>query len=126
MEQSFHLEDSLEGDVPVLAVSGEIDLATAPLLRERLDAHLDAGTSTIVVDLREATFLDSTALGVLVNGLKRCREAGGDLPVVLVEERIMKLFAITGLHETFAIWPSVEAALAELRSDGAAIGRAEP
>jgi anti-sigma B factor antagonist len=110
MERVFDLADHMAGEVPVVAVAGEVDLATAPLLRERLEARLAAGMSTIIVDLRDTTFLDSTGLGVLVGTLKRCRDAGGDLRLVIVEPRLLKLFAITGLHETFSISPTVEAA----------------
>jgi anti-sigma B factor antagonist len=108
-EQSFDLAEDRTGEMPVIAITGEVDLATAPLLRERLDAHLDGGASSIIVDLRGTTFLDSTGLGVLVNVLKRCREAGGELHLVISEPRILKLFAITGLQETFPISPSLDA-----------------
>jgi anti-sigma B factor antagonist len=109
-EQTFEVAETMVGDTPVVAVAGEIDLATAPHLRERLDARLDAGASSLIVDLRGTTFLDSTGLGVLVNVLKRCREGGGQLHLVVVEPRILKLFAITGLHDSFSISSSVEAA----------------
>jgi anti-sigma B factor antagonist len=109
MEPTFGLAEHMTGDVPVVEVSGELDLATAPELRERLDAHLDAGRYTIVVDLRSVTFLDSTALGVLVGALKRCRERDGDLRLTTAEPRILKLFTITGLNETFSISSAVDA-----------------
>lgn len=118
-EQAFDLTEHTADGVPVVAVTGEIDLATAPLLRERLEAKLDAGSASVVVDLRNTTFLDSTGLGVLVSALKRCRDAGGDLGLVAVEARILKLFAITGLHDTFSIWSSVDAACAAAPVAGA-------
>lgn len=108
-EQSFDLGERSAGGVPVVEVSGEVDLATAPLLRERLESHLQAGATSLIVDLSGTTFLDSTGLGVLVNALKRCRESGGELHLVAVDPRILKLFAITGLQETFSIADSVEA-----------------
>lgn len=107
-EQSFDLDERRAGGLPVIGVSGEVDLATAPLLRERIETHLQSGDRSVIVDLRGTTFLDSTGLGVLVNALKRCREAGGDLHLVAVDPRILKLFAITGLQETFSISDSVE------------------
>jgi len=63
-----------------------------------------------VVDLLGVTFLDSTALGVLVGALKRCREAGGDLRLVIAEPRILKVFEITGLTEVFTITPTIDEA----------------
>ena len=54
-----------------------------------------------MLDLLGVTFLDSTALGVLVGALKRCRELGGDLHVVVADPRIVKIFEITGLTNVF-------------------------
>jgi anti-sigma B factor antagonist len=118
MDPTLGRAEQTTGDVPVVAVSGELDLASVPGLRGRLEAHLDAGRSMIVVDLRAVTFLDSTALGVLVGVLKRCRELGGDLRLVITEPRILKLFRITGLQEAFSISPFVDTE----RSGGSAEG----
>jgi anti-sigma B factor antagonist len=110
MDQEFHIEERPDGDVPVIAVSGEIDVATAPQLRETLQGVISRGKKTIVLDLLGVTFLDSTALGVLVGALKRCRDAGGDLQVVVAEPRILKIFEITGLTSVFTIVDSESAA----------------
>ena len=110
MDQEFHIEVRPDGEVPVIAVSGEIDVATAPQLRECLQGVIARGETTIVLDLLGVTFLDSTALGVLVGALKRCREAGGDLHVVVAEPRIVKIFEITGLTNVFTIADSLQAA----------------
>ena len=107
MEQTFQIAESQAGGVPVVAAFGEIDVATAPPLRDRLQALIAAGSPTVVVDLLGVTFLDSTALGVLVGALKRCREAGGDLPLVITEPRLLKVFEITGLTGVFPIHSSV-------------------
>jgi anti-sigma B factor antagonist len=109
MEAPFGIDEQRRTDgVPVLSVRGEIDVATAPELREHLDTLLAGGTTTVVVDLSAVTFMDSIALGVLVGAVNRCRQAGGDLPLVLSEPRIMKVFDITGLSEVFAISDSLE------------------
>ncbi|HWD54926.1 MAG TPA: STAS domain-containing protein [Acidimicrobiales bacterium] len=110
MDQDFRIEERLAGALPVIAVSGEIDVATAPQLRETLHRVIAEGGSTVVLDLLGITFLDSTALGVLVGALKRCRELGGDLHVVLADPRIMKIFEITGLTNVFTITDSLQAA----------------
>ena len=94
------------GDVPVVALTGEIDLAVVPTLQKRLESLLSQGSSTIVVDLLGATFLDSIALGVLVGAMDDCRKAGGDLRLVVTEPRILKVLEITGLAQTFAILSS--------------------
>lgn len=110
MDQDFRIDERMAGTLPVIAVSGEIDVATAPQLRECLHRVIAEGGKTIVLDLLGVTFLDSTALGVLVGALKRCRELGGDLHVVVADPRIMKIFEITGLTNVFTITDSLQAA----------------
>jgi anti-sigma B factor antagonist len=110
VDQEFQIEERMGAVLPVIAVSGEIDVATAPQLRECLHRVIAQGESTIVLDLLGVTFLDSTALGVLVGALKRCREIGGDLHIVIADPRIMKIFEITGLTNVFTIADSLQAA----------------
>jgi anti-sigma B factor antagonist len=110
MDQEFRIEERTGGNVPVIAVGGEIDVATAPQLREYLHRIISQGHPTVVLDLLGVSFLDSTALGVLVGALKRCRELGGDLHVVVADPRIMKIFEITGLTKVFPIADSLAAA----------------
>jgi anti-sigma B factor antagonist len=103
MEQEFRIEDRMERGLAVIAVVGEIDVATAPQLRESLHGVIAQGQVTVVLDLLGVTFLDSTALGVLVGGLKRCRELGGQLYIVVTDARLRKIFEITGLNKVFPI-----------------------
>ncbi len=95
----------------VLAVGGEVDVATAPRLREKLIELVNSGQHRIVVDLGAVEFLDSTGLGVLVGALKRVRTHDGDLALVCTEARILKVFEITGLTKVFSICDSVDAAV---------------
>ena len=108
VDQEFQIQEKVAGALPVIAVSGEIDVATAPQLRECLHRVIVQGDATIVLDLLGVTFLDSTALGVLVGALKRCRELGGELHVVVADSRIMKIFEITGLTNVFTIADSLQ------------------
>ncbi len=71
--QPFHLESISAGDCAVLRVAGEIDVYTAPELRERVIRFIDDGTRHVIADLRDVDFLDSTGLGALVGSLKRLR-----------------------------------------------------
>jgi anti-sigma B factor antagonist len=98
------------GDVAVLAVSGEVDVATVPRLREQLHGLVASGTPRIVVDLDAVDFLDSTGLGVLVGALKRVRANGGELALVCTAPRIRKVFEVTGLTKVFALFDSVDEA----------------
>lgn len=94
----------------VVIVKGEVDLATSPQLRESLAGVVESATS-IVVDLDQVGFIDSTGIGVLVGGVKRARGHGGDLSLVCTQRRILKVLEITGLTQVFSVFDSVEAAL---------------
>jgi anti-sigma B factor antagonist len=109
-EAIFELSDSVDSGVPVLVVQGEVDVATAPELRERLVALHERGDKIIVVDMSKVTFVDSSALGVLVSAVKRFRAEDGDLRLVVTEPHISKVFEITALTDVFAIYETAEAA----------------
>jgi anti-sigma B factor antagonist len=111
-----------EGERTVISVSGEIDVYTAPSLRERLNELVAAGHYDLVVDLGGVEFLDSTGLGVLVGGLKRVRSHDGTLRLVCAQEKILKVFRITGLTKVFPIHATLGEALAD--SGGATDGAA--
>ena len=72
-------EQPIDAERHVLAVRGEIDLFTAPELKQVLAEAIEAGRTRIIVDLTETTFLDSTALGVLIGAVKRLRSRHGSL-----------------------------------------------
>jgi anti-sigma B factor antagonist len=96
----------------VLAVAGEVDVATAPGLRTQLLDLIGQGQRNLVVDLEGVEFLDSTGLGVLVSTVKRVRSEGGDLALVCTRHQILRVFEITGLTTVFAIHETLEQALA--------------
>ena len=104
-------EHPIDGERHVLAVRGEIDLFTAPELKQVLAESIEAGRVRIVVDLTETTFLDSTALGVLIGAVKRLRSRDGALAIVNIDENIAKTFEITGLDQIFTIVPTREEAV---------------
>jgi anti-sigma B factor antagonist len=95
-----------------LDVVGEVDVYSAPELRERLSGLLSASAPSLVVNLTDVTFLDSTGLGTLVAGLNRAVQFGGTLTLVCDHDRILKLFRITGLDSVFSIRSSVDEAVA--------------
>lgn len=95
----------------VVALSGEIDMATSPELRERLHALLGEGRSNLVIDLDGVGFIDSTALGVLIGTMKRARAAGGDVRLVCTQPRVAKVLEITRLDRAFATYTSVDGAV---------------
>ena len=90
---------------PLLLVAGEIDIQTSPLLQEQLTKVLETGVSSVSVDLSDVSFLDSTGLSVLIAGLKRCQEAGGELHLVAPRPNVLRVLEITGLTESFHLKP---------------------
>lgn len=101
---SFNIESrTLDDNLPVIALEGEVDVYTAPQLKQAMTALLEKGAKRIVVDLTKVEYLDSTALGVLIGGLKRLREAEGNLFLICPSARIKRVFEITGLDKIFNI-----------------------
>jgi anti-sigma B factor antagonist len=101
----------LEHGVAV-TLSGELDAYDAPSLRAAF-AELAGGRPRVVVlDLSAVTFLDSTALGTIVGLLRRVREGGGELRVVLPEGTARRIFEVTALERALDVWPSRAAATA--------------
>lgn len=101
------LDNRAVGTRMVVDVGGEIDVYTAPKLRERLVELINAGHYHLIVDLEAVDFLDSTGLGVLVGALKRVRAQDGSMRLVCTQERLLKIFRITGLAKVFPIYKSV-------------------
>jgi anti-sigma B factor antagonist len=99
------------GDRTVVTVGGEIDVYTAPKLRDKITELVNAGQHTLVVDMEKVEFLDSTGLGVLVGGLKKVRAHAGSMELVCSQDRLLKIFRITGLAKVFTIHDSEAAAL---------------
>ncbi len=92
----------------IITVSGEVDLATSPELDNAIIDAIESGTSSVAIDLTDVSFMDSSGLGVIVRGLKRCREADKDLDLVITNERVLKVFGITGLDQVIPIHDSIE------------------
>jgi anti-sigma B factor antagonist len=91
----------------VITVSGEVDLASSPQLDDAIISTLDSGAKAVAIDLTDVSFMDSSGLGVIVRGLKRCREAEIDLDLVITNERVLKVFGITGLDQVIPIHSSI-------------------
>lgn len=103
-----------DSSVSVVSVTGEVDVHSAPRLRDGLSTELATATRAVVVDLSDVGFLDSTGLGALVSARTAAGQQGVALPVVCASERIRKLFTITGLDGVFVLHDSVDEALASL------------
>ena len=97
--------------VAIVEIAGELDLYTAPQLKETLLSTLDNGVLSIVVDMTAVNFIDSSALGVLIGAVKRLHTREGRLALVSVDENVNWIFKITGLNSVFDIYPSRDEAL---------------
>ena len=91
-----------------LTLRGEIDVHTAPQLRDRLAEVLGQGEERVVVHLDGVTFMDSTALGVLVGAHKAQAATGGSFELVCTEPRLLRILTLTGLHRVFTVHDGVD------------------
>ena len=107
---------SLASNVPLIELEGEVDVYTAPHLKQQMITLLEEGHVEMVVDLTKVEYLDSTALGVLIGGLKRVRERDGNLQLICPSPRIRRVFEITGLDKIFDIYNTEEETVAKVES----------
>ena len=115
MSDLFSVSSERAGDgLGVVALSGEVDIYTAPQFKECMLELLDAGVDRLVVDLSGVTFIDSTALGVLIGGVRRVRTAGGAMALVVTSRSVERVLSITGLDRVFTIHATRAAALESL------------
>jgi anti-sigma B factor antagonist len=106
------LETQVVEGATIVAVGGEIDVYTAPRLRDKITELVGDGIYDLIIDMEGVEFLDSTGLGVLVGGLKKVRAHDGSLQLICTQERLLKIFRITGLAKVFTIHDSAAAAVA--------------
>jgi anti-sigma B factor antagonist len=102
----------------VVVVHGDLDLTTAPRLRDAVVRVLTAGDTRAVLDLGGVPFIDSTGLGVLVGLLKRARSLGGDLRIVSQSSSLRDVLELTALERSLPPFPDVPAATGDVRTAG--------
>ena len=117
MEPEFDVRIAEVGNKSfVVSVSGEVDLHTAPEMERELVEVLQLGGNSVVVDLAEVGFIDSTVLGLLLRYKPRFRSRGGDLVLVSDDRRILRTLEITGLDRVFRIEQRLGDAVAGLQA----------
>jgi anti-sigma B factor antagonist len=113
MTTEFAVEsEQLDGGVALIALRGEVDIYTAPRFKERLIQVLDGGVRALVVDLSGVTFIDSTALGVMIGGVRRIHDVGGSMALVVATRPVERVLSVTGLDRVFIIHGTREEAVA--------------
>src|SRR5256714_14058798 len=105
---------SLTGELALVSVWGELDLYTAERLQARIDEAGAVGADTVLVDLSEVSFVDSTALAVLVQETKRLEGRGHSLVLVTNDPRTLRVVEVTGLNRGLRTFAALQDALAQL------------
>ncbi len=93
--------------VCTMTLVGEVDVYTAPKVKEELVSAIEGGCSNVIIDMQGVGFIDSSGLGVLVSALRRARERDGAVRIVCTRDNILKIFRITGLDKVFPIFSDV-------------------
>ncbi|MDT8306218.1 MAG: STAS domain-containing protein [Anaerolineae bacterium] len=108
----MELIDRRENDVRILQLSGRFDTYTADSVRRWIESNTDAPPAQIVVNLQDVSFVDSTGLATLVQGMKRSRQHGGDLLLCHLQQPVRLIFELTRLDRAFEVLPTEEDAVA--------------
>ncbi|MEA2453724.1 MAG: anti-sigma factor antagonist [Actinomycetota bacterium] len=116
-QQKIDIQVSDQDQYKVLRPEGDLDVYTVGSLRDALGSIVEEDSPRVVVDLDSVPFMDSSGLGALMGGVRRLREAGGDLAISCTREQHLKLFTITGFGEGVSIAPTVEEAAKGFRNE---------
>jgi len=99
-------------DVPVLDVTGEIDIYTTPQFKDAVSAAIDEGKPSIIINMVDVTYMDSSGFGTLLSATKRLRPVEGGLYLTGCNEAISRMLQITRLNTIFGIFATEEEAVA--------------
>ena len=109
----LEVNEETERDIFILTIEGELDLSSAPAVREPLERELSEGRRKILVDMLACTFVDSTGLGVMLHSAKRL-EGEGAMALVCVDDQIRRLLGLTMIDRTIPVFSTREDAVAHL------------
>jgi anti-anti-sigma factor len=108
---SLTVSTEQHGDVTVVEVAGELDMATAPQLQNEVSQLVDAGQVRLVFDLANVSFCDSTGLSVFVRTRNRCETAGGEVRLAAPQRAVQRILEVSGLVEVLNTYPTVDEAM---------------
>jgi anti-sigma B factor antagonist len=110
--------EELKGGIRAITVRGELDMNTAPELERAMEAALDGDGASIMLDLSECEFIDSTGIALIVRAWQKLEGDGGSGRLVLccINHQVRRLLKITGVESSIDLHEGREAALAALRS----------
>ena len=99
------------GDAVVVAVEGELDLFTAPFLRDEVRDAIKQDSSKLVLDLGELSFMDSSGLSVLIEAWRLATGEGGGVALAAPQAPVARILRTTGLDRRIKVYPDVDAAI---------------
>lgn len=102
------IDISRENTYYVVKPVGEIDVYTAPILKEKLLPLTEENGAKIKIDLHDTRYLDSTGLGIFINAYKSSKKHGSELTFIHLHDRVLRLFKVTGLYKIMDIEESIE------------------
>jgi anti-sigma B factor antagonist len=111
---SFRVDANSQPGLETVSVSGELDQATAPELRDALSTSLGNAHGAVLVDLSECGFIDSTGLSLLVETKRRLDEENREFGVCCPDEDVRRLLELTGISQAVGLFTSREEAVAAL------------
>jgi anti-anti-sigma factor len=99
VQTNFQIETRRNGAAALIAIAGELDLASSPALRDELLRCSDAGAELVILDLRELLFMDSTGLSILVRAHQQAVDSGRRFAVVRGGQQVQRLLSLTGVGQ---------------------------
>jgi len=100
---AFSIEEAADGEARIFCLKGDLDLASAPMVHDRLHSAIEEGHTRVVVDMAGVTFMDSTGISVLLHSLKDLQRLGGGLVLRSPTDRTLRVLEIIGLREVFGL-----------------------
>ena len=115
--EKIRLETAMrtEGGIAVLGVAGEIDVYTAPEFKSAINRAIESGTTDLVIDLSQVSYMDSSGFGTLLGATKRVRPKGGSINLIGCSEAIERMMRITRLDTVFNLFSTVDEAASRIR-----------
>jgi anti-sigma B factor antagonist len=111
VQSDFRVQVHTVGRAAIIAVSGELDLASSPELEQELQRVWDSGAEQLVIDLRKLEFMDSTGLSIIVGAHQRLSEEGRELSLVRGPAQVQRLLDLTGVAERLRLVDTPEEVL---------------
>lgn len=119
---AFAIREHRQDAVAVLALAGELDMASAPVFLEHVDALVAAGKVHVVVDVTELSFCDSAGLNAFIRGDRQCAARGGWLRLTGAQGHVARVIELSGLHEVLVLRPGSDDSVDRRATDPNALG----